>query len=188
MRKKRPSKVSHALQFNVAQLLKQQSGTRRVYDIDTEMPPLDDGLNVVASFRGQVRFTRVGAGLLATGNLETVIELQCNRCLSTFRVPASFEIEEEFRPSLDIVTGARLPQELDQDPATLIDERHILDMAEVVRQNLLLSLPSSPVCRPDCQGFCPQCGQNLNEGSCNCEEEVIDLRWMALKESVKHKT
>jgi uncharacterized protein len=183
MREKRPSRASHALQFNVAQLLKQPSGACRVYDIDAEMPPLDDALHVVAPFHGQVRFTRVGAGLLVTGELNTVIELECTRCLSSFRAPVSFEIEEEFHPTLDVVTGVRLPQEPDQDPATLIDEHHILDLAEVVRQDLLLSRPSS-VCRPDCRGFCPQCGQNWNEGTCNCQEKPFDPRWAALKENL----
>ena len=184
MREKRPGRASHALQFNVAQLLKQPSGTRRVSDIDAEMPPLDDTLTVVAPFHGPVIFTRVGAGLLVSGELDTVVELECTRCLSTFRVPVSFEIEEEFHPTLDIVTGLRLPLEPDQDPATLIDERHILDLAEVVRQDLLLSRPPSSVCRPDCRGFCPQCGQNWNEGTCDCQEESSDPRWAALRASI----
>ncbi len=188
MREKRPSKASHALQFNVAQLLKDSSGARRVYNIDTELPPLDEKLTVVAPFHGQVQFIRVGAGLLVTGNLETSVELECTRCLSVFRTRAHFEIEEEFHPTLDVVTGTRLPQKPDQDTATLIDEHHILDLAEVIRQDLLLSLPSSPTCRPDCHGLCPHCGQNLNEGSCSCEEEIVDPRWAALKENVMRET
>jgi uncharacterized protein len=46
-----------------------------------------------------------------------------------------------------------------------------------------LSLPSSPVCRPDCKGLCPHCGQDLNEGSCDCHTEAVDPRWAALKAS-----
>jgi uncharacterized protein len=185
MSKQRSRKASHSFQFNVAQLLKQPSGTRRVYDIDTaDVPPLDDDLKVVAPYyRGQVRLTRVGNGLLVTGELETSVELECTRCLSAFQTTTRFEIEEEFRPTLDILSGARLPQDPDQDIATLIDERHILDLAEVVRQDLLLSLPPSPVCRPDCRGLCPHCGQDLNEASCDCHAEAIDPRWAALKTS-----
>jgi uncharacterized protein len=182
MNKKRLKGNSHAFQFNVAQLLKQPSGTRRVYDIDTsEVPPFDDDLEVVAPFRGQVRLMRVGAGVLVTGGLETTLEVACTRCLTAFQTPVSFEIEEEFKPSVDIQTGGVLPQDPEQDEATLIDERHILDLAEVMRQSLVLSSPSSPVCRPDCQGFCPQCGQDLNEGSCDCQPEATDPRWAALK-------
>jgi uncharacterized protein len=184
MSESRANKASHALQFNVAQLLKQPTGTKRVYTIDTTMPSLDDDLTVVAPFRGQVRFIRANAGLLVTGDLETVVELECSRCLTTFQTAISFEIEEEFKPILDIVTGASVPQEPDQDQATLIDEQHILDLAEVVRQELVLSLPPSPVCRPDCRGLCPVCGKNRNEESCDCEVETADPRWEALRASL----
>ena len=182
MREKQSIRRSHALQFNVAQLLKGQSGARRDFEVDTILPSLDDRLVVVAPFHGHVHFVRVGAGLLVTGDLETTVELECSRCLTLFQQTVRFDIEEEFRPTLDITTGARLVQEPDQDAATLIDERHILDLTEVVRQDLLLSLPTSPLCRPDCRGLCPQCGQNLNEGSCHCEGELIDPRWAALIE------
>ena len=138
---------------------------------------------MVAPFNGQVRFTRAGSGILVTGKLETIVELECSRCLSALEAAARFEIEEEFHPTLDILTGARLPLEPDLDEATLIDERHILDLAEVVRQGLLLSLPPSPVCRSDCRGLCPHCGQNQNEGSCDCQTEVTDPRWATLKAS-----
>ncbi len=186
MRNQRPKKTSHALQFNVAQLLKQPTGSRRVYDItDADAPPLDDELHVVAPFNGQVRLTRIGSGILVTSTLETTLELECSRCLSTFLAETRFEIEEEFRPTLDVVSGARLTQEPDQDVATLIDERHILDLAEVIRQDLTLALPRSPVCRPDCQGLCPHCGQDRNEASCNCDTEIIDPRWTALKASLE---
>ena len=182
MNKKHLKKNPHAFQFNVAQLLKQPSGTRRVYDIDTSaVPPFDDDLDVVAPFRGQVRLMRVGTGVLVIGELETSVEVACTRCLTAFQTSIRFEIEEEFKPSVDIQTGGALSQEPDQDAATLIDERHILDLAEVVRQSLVLSMPSSPVCRPDCRGFCPQCGQDLNEATCDCQPEATDPRWAALR-------
>lgn len=182
MNQRRSKRTPHAFQFNVAQLLKQPSGTRRVYDIKDAagLPPLDD-LKVIAPFQGRLRFMRVGSGILVTGELGTRVELECGRCLTTFQTEAQFEIEEEFKPSVDINSGAHLAQDPDQDAATLIDERHILDLAEVIRQELTLSLPSSPVCRPDCAGLCPQCGQNRNEGTCDCDTDAVDPRWEALK-------
>jgi uncharacterized protein len=184
MNERRSRRASHAFQFNVAQLLKQPSGTRRIYDIEaSDGPPLDDDLKVVAPFRGEVRFMRVGAGILVTGVLETSVELDCSRCLTAFQTKTHFEIEEEFRPTHDVNSGARLAQEPDQDAATLINEQHILDLGEVIRQNLTLSLPASPVCRPDCDGLCPNCGQDWNEASCDCDTQDIDPRWAALKAS-----
>ena len=86
MNERRSRKTPHPFQFNVAQLLKQPSGTRRIYDIDAvDLPPLDDDLSIVAPFHGQLRFMRVGSGILVTGNLETTVQLECTRCLTTFQ-------------------------------------------------------------------------------------------------------
>jgi len=102
------------------------------------------------------------------------------RCLSQFRLPVRVDIEEVFRPIMDIGSGRKLELEPDQEPATLIDERHILDLTEVVRQDLWLGLPAAPACRADCKGLCPQCGQNCNQGECGCGADAADARWVAL--------
>mgnify|MGYP000041237084 CR=1 FL=1 len=177
---KRPSEAALALQFNVAQLLKQATGARRGYDIAVEAPELDQQLVLAGSLHGQISCLRIGAGILVTGELETVVRLECVRCLSEFDLPIRVEIEEEFRPTIDIVTGLRMEQEPDQDEATLIDEQHILDLAEVIRQAVWLEIPASPICRPDCKGLCPQCGQNRNQGECACPANPVDARWLAL--------
>jgi uncharacterized protein len=180
MPQSQPVKVSDALQFNVAQLLKQPTGARRTYSIDVEVFSLDENLALVEPLRGQVRLLRVGNGVLATGALHTAVQLTCTRCLGEFQLPVNFDIEEEFHPIIDVTTGASLKMEPDQDPATLIDEHHILDLTEVVRQDLWLNLPTSPACQPDCKGLCPHCGQNLNQGSCGCKTQTTDARWAAL--------
>lgn len=177
---KKPSEASLALQFNVAQLLKQATGARRSYDVAVEAPELDEQLVLVGALHGHIACLRVGAGILVTGQLETVVRLECVRCLSEFDRPIQVEIEEEFRPTIDIVTGLRVEQEPDQDEATLIDEQHILDLAEVIRQAVWLEIPASPICRPDCKGLCPQCGQNRNQGECSCQSDTVDARWVAL--------
>ncbi|MGQ9501655.1 MAG: YceD family protein [Anaerolineae bacterium] len=169
-----------ALQFNVAQLLKQATGASRSYEVDIPFPELDEQLILVAPLRGHVHFLRVGLGILASGTFSTVVELTCMRCLSEFHLPIEFEVEEEFTPTIDIVTGIKVPLPPDQDTATLIDEHHILDLTEVIRQDVWLSLPNSPICHPDCKGLCPYCGQNRNLEECNCRAEEIDARWISL--------
>ena len=54
-----------------------------------------------------------------------------------------------------------------------------LDLAQLTWEDLLLFLPSKLLCRDDCKGICPQCGKNLNEGTCECKKE-IDPRFAAL--------
>jgi uncharacterized protein len=97
-------------------------------------------------------------------------------------MPARFAIEEEFTPTIDIVTGAKLPLSGEEEVATRIDAHHILDLTEVIRQDLLLALPMYPVCRSKCKGLCPHCGQNWNEGACECSLEEIDPRLAVLRQ------
>jgi uncharacterized protein len=94
----------------------------------------------------------------------------------------TIELEEEFFPTLDIVTGAAISQPPEIEAANLIDEQHILDLLEVVRQEILVKSDSLFYCRPDCKGLCPHCGQDLNLGSCDCRDEFIDPRWTGLQE------
>jgi uncharacterized protein len=174
--------ASHALQINVAQLLKEPSGARRTYEIDgVALPQLDAGLQISSLLNGEVRLQRIGVGILVTGQFVCSRLMDCNRCLTPIEVPVSFKLEEEFRPTLDIINGTVLPQEPDFEKENLINEQHILDLIEVIRQELWLAGPSSPLCRPDCEGFCDQCGQNLKDGNCDCEVEETDVRWAGLQ-------
>ena len=81
-------------------------------------------------------------------------------------------MSEEFKPTVDVVRGAYVPVD-EEDAALLINEHHVLDIGEVVRQAVLLEVPMQVLCRPDCAGLCQTCGQDLNEGSCDCPDEDI---------------
>jgi uncharacterized protein len=66
------------------------------------------------------------------------------------------------------------------DPIYFIDEGW-LDLRKPLREQILLAMPMHLLCRPDCKGLCPNCGQNLNEGPCQCSTENIDPRLAVLK-------
>jgi uncharacterized protein len=173
------------VQFNVAQLLKAPSGSSRKYDILADVSLIDEDIRTVGPLSGSVELRRTSDGILATGQLQIKVEMTCCRCLEPFSLTVDFYLEEEFYPSVDIFSGGQINREdaesPEEDEATIIDEHHILDLSEVVRQNIVLAAPMHPVCRPDCAGLCSQCGHNLNEDPCGCHEEVIDPRWAALK-------
>ncbi|MFZ9157663.1 MAG: YceD family protein, partial [Ilumatobacteraceae bacterium] len=59
-------------------------------------------------------------------------------------------------------------------------ENDQIDLATMVRESVLLDLPDSPVCRPDCAGLCPACGADRNLGDCGCRIETPDPRWAGL--------
>lgn len=165
--------------FNVAQLMKAPVGTSLVYDFQEDNVQFDDDLKVIGPLNGYVRMRRTNQGLLVDGWVELTLELTCNRCLKEFELPMHVNFEEQFYPTVDVVSGLPLAS-FDEDEIFPIDARHQVDLTEAIRQNLLLALPMVAICQEDCKGLCPQCGHDLNLGPCECEPEV-DARLSVLK-------
>jgi len=137
-----------------------------------------DGCNYTV--QGTVRLMRTDHGILVQGTLNTDSELTCSRCLSLFDCPLTLNIEEEYLPTTDIISGSPLP--VPDDPGSFtINERNILDLTEAMRQYVLLAIPMKPLCHQDCAGLCPTCGTNLNQVSCDCSPEPADSRWAELR-------
>lgn len=170
------------MKFNVAQLLKEQSGGMRQQSLHEDIKTIDPDIVPLTTLDGNAQLVRTADGVLVRGRLNTSVELVCSRCLEPFSLPVRIALEEEFRPTIDIVTGASLPKAEAEESATLIDTHHILDLTEVVRQNILLAIPPYPVCRTKCAGLCPHCGKNWNDGPCDCHEDEIDPRMQVLKQ------
>ncbi len=169
------------MRFNVAQLLKAPIGDRREYELDDDIRSLDSDIEALEPLTGKLKLTRTASGILAAGKLHTVVSIECRRCMAAFTSPVDFELAEEFVPTVDVLTGVSLPTE-NVERALLIDERHMLDLAEVVRQYIILQREQYPLCDEACAGLCPVCGRNLNEGPCGCRDLSDDPRWAALRE------
>ena len=166
------------MRFNVAQLLKRATGSSRRYQMREGVEDLDLELVIREPLVGQIEMVRTVDGILVRGELTTALELRCDRCLEPLIQEVEFKIEEEFRPALDMSTGAQLPYDEEE---MRIDEHHIIDLTELIRQSIFLALPMHPVCRLNCLGFCDRCGQNLNEGPCDCSESMVDPRLEILR-------
>jgi len=169
------------MQINVAQLLKETTGATRSYDIDGTISS-DDGQE--CQVQGKVNLTRAARGIFVKGSFTCQIELTCGRCLDPFSHSSVFDAEEMFYPSIDILSGLPvvLPDE-DASSSFTIDEHHILDMSEMIRQYNLLAIPMKPLCRVDCAGLCPECGANLNENKCHCVRRPRTALAEALEEA-----
>jgi len=170
------------LTINVAQLLKGPTGAVRRLDLSEDITGIDDELTIRSPLTGSLTLVRTADGILVTASLETELEVECNRCLDPFFVRVRPEIQEEFHPSVDIHTGAQLPVFDTAEDATTINEHHDLDLAEVVRQAIFLSLPMNGLCKDSCAGLCSLCGQNLDEGQCQCVTDAVDPRLEVLKQ------
>jgi len=112
-------------------------------------------------------------------------EVLCARCVEPVLTALDGDFDLIFRPEeADAASGERAITE---------DETEIgyygksgLSLEDVVREQVLLSLPGRTLCKPDCKGLCPRCGQNLNLASCNCADTVADPRWNALADLASH--
>jgi len=166
------------MQINVAQQLKSAIGTVTEHDVDVVMDVT--GYGSTSQLKGKVSLTRTDRGILLEGVFKAEVELACSRCLSPFPCPLTLKIEEEYFPTVDVVSGASLPVP-DEIGCFTIDENHELDLTEAVHQYALLAVPMKPLCRPDCAGLCPVCGQNLNLRECQCPPQEADPRWAKLK-------
>jgi uncharacterized protein len=171
-----------SIKINVAQLLKAPTGAVRRRDVSEDITGLDDELEIKSPLTGRLKMIRSSDSILVTASLQTVVELECCRCLEPCTTPLNLEIEEEFYPSVDVHTGAQLPVTQAEEEATIIDEQHVLDLTEVIRQAIFLGLPMHPLCAQNCAGLCAQCGQNLKEGACQCAADEVDPRLEVLKE------
>jgi len=141
------------IQENVAQLLKEPVGSTRDYELDE---PVDiAGNEVGGQVKGKVRLTRTNRGILVRGTVNTGVEVTCSRCLNRFRCPLTFTIEEEYFPVIEVSSGAPLSPP-DEPGSFIIDEHHVLDLTEAIRQYALLAMPMKPLCREDCTGLSPK--------------------------------
>jgi uncharacterized protein len=167
------------MQINVSQLLQEPIGSTRDYEINEAADIIGEGKRY--QIKGQCRLLRTQRSILVKCGLTTEVELSCGRCLARFRQPLKVNFEEEYLPTVDVRSGVMLPSP-EEPNAFTIDEHHILDLTEGIRQYALMAIPMKPLCKKDCAGLCQKCGQNLNQGRCGCPAEEIDPRWSKLAE------
>ena len=114
------------------------------------------------------------------GKLHTGVELQCARCLDSVPQEINREFELLYRP---------LGSDAGKDELSVTDAEAEIGyyqgdgilLEDVLREQVLLSLPIKITCRADCKGLCPHCGKNLNQEQCSCSVPAEDPRWEALK-------
>lgn len=127
-----------------------------------------------ASLTLDLRLESVTEGVLVSGTVTAPVTSECGRCLD----PVSDEL------ALELVELFAYPNSA-TDETTGVDEVHrlegdLLDLEPVVHDVVVLGLPMAMLCRPDCAGLCPSCGQRLDDLPAGHERETLDPRWAAL--------
>jgi uncharacterized protein len=169
-----------ALVQPVAGLLADPPGTRRAYDVGPVRLDLGEDIHLHEPTTGRLGLSRTNRGLLVRADLHAVLDETCSRCLRPIEVPIDVTIDEEALPSVELTTGVPVDTGAEPDVVRL-DEHHQLDLEPLVREAIQLAEPIAPLCRPDCPGLCPICGQELASGPHDHPEEPVDPRLEALR-------
>jgi len=171
------SSSHHPLRVNVGFLINQAIGTHREISFDVSDVHLDEGLDF-QHLTGTIRFSRATQGIFMQARFETETEMQCVRCLKEYNQFLQTDFDELF-------SFPNFP--LGESGLVLPDSGNI-DLKPLLREYLLLELPSKPLCKPDCLGLCEVCGVDLNLTTCIHREEQTRKgktkeasRWDALR-------
>jgi uncharacterized protein len=165
--------LRHPLRLNVGFLIKAPIGTRRDFNFDYESMPLGEDLTV-HDFSGMARFDRTQQGLLLQGDFAAAADLECVRCLEPFSQPLKWSFSDLYAFDKRNMT----------DSGLLVPEDAQIDLEPLLREYALLEFPINPVCKPDCKGLCPVCGENLNLTDCGHRPESASP-FAALKDLLK---
>lgn len=108
------------------------------------------------------------------GTIRGVLQLTCSRCLQVFDYPLEIDFEVGL---VENIHG----DHYSPDEGFILFKGDEVDIQAGVEEAVFMAVPISPLCREDCQGLCPVCGQDKNTVACSCREENIDPRWEKLK-------
>jgi uncharacterized protein len=135
---------------------------------------------------------RTGRAVAVVGRLRAALALECARCLVAVESALDLPVSLLFVPArpvagphddpLESLGLSGLPFELPGADLELLDYTgQEIDLSEAVVDQVVLALPIKPLCQEACRGLCPACGQDLNAGRCDCDEEPVDPRFAPLK-------
>ncbi|MEP7354547.1 MAG: DUF177 domain-containing protein [Acidobacteriota bacterium] len=128
---------------------------------------------------GQAAFVLGSEEIRVTGRLKVTMQVECDRCLEPGFHPIDSDFEMVYRP---VAEGYGEEISVDESEADLgFYQGNGIELNDVLREYILLALPMQRLCKEDCQGICPVCGQNRNLNPCTCEVRPTDPRWAALK-------
>jgi len=137
------------------------------------------GIEVVAVPTGaeielDLRLESVAEGVLVSGTASGVAVGECARCLTKLDLPVSAELRELFAYP-DSTTAATTD---DDEIPRLVDD--LIGLEPLVRDEIVLTLPLAPLCRPDCPGLCVECGERFDDLEPGHSHEILDSRWVDL--------
>lgn len=126
----------------------------------------------------QVSFHRAGDDLFFYGHIASRPVGQCARCLERYDFPLDVDFAVVLAPK---PPAGQSPDRAEEDVDIGYYDGDEVDLTPIVREQIILALPTRPLCREECRGLCPQCGANRNDTECGCTGDAGDLRLAVLR-------
>jgi uncharacterized protein len=151
------------------------------YEINETSLEAED-VSCVEPITGSIDFTNADSHIVVRGSFKTSILMDCSRCLEPTKMPVVVKIEEELPiPSQQAILAGHVDvEEAEEEVLEPFFLHNIFDLSEYIRQAILMEAPLKPLCSEECKGLCPTCGMNLNEGACDCPEDLSASPFAAL--------
>jgi uncharacterized protein len=145
-----------------------------------EVPTEGDAYRVVAPVALSFEIHKDSDRFRLVGRVTTELELLCSRCLEPFRLPIDAPFDLRYLPATEVAADEEKEIE-ENDLETSYYRDDVIDLNELLREQFYLALPMKPLCTDACRGLCPQCGTNLNTGTCDCAPAWEDPRLAPLR-------
>ena len=141
-------------------------------------------LHFVETIQVHVHTSIVKKTVLIVGTAKTKIKVPCSRCLAPFDLDIATDFSTTAMPewASPVITDTMNDVELNGDDIDVISyDGDSIDLREEIAQQIIMSLPAKPVCRPSCKGLCNHCGIDLNQSGCQCSTANVNSPFAALK-------
>jgi uncharacterized protein len=185
------SKAPDSFKLNTYELPR-RAGEMKEYELDIVVKE-KFGVDLMSVPSGEIievdaRLESVTEGVLLSADVYAVAQGECIRCLDPVEIVIERKIQElyNYEPTNERGKKKRKSstEDLTSEDLDVADEfmmdGDILDLETPIRDAIVLSLPSNPLCSQDCLGLCPECGGKWAELPEDHAHEVIDARWARL--------
>jgi len=157
--------------LNVGFIVHEEIGRNHDFPFEFDKVSLGDDLEL-HNFEGIINVGKTPQGLVVQADFSAETTLNCVRCLTDFNHELDWSFTELYA----------FDQRSETDSGLILPEDAHIELGELLREYAILEIPISPICKPDCQGLCMECGQNLNEKDCGHSPEENNSPFAKLKD------
>ena len=148
--------------------------------LDLELSETVESDVICSPITARLKIVKIGSEIMVAGEMRADATLQCSRCLKEFLSNLSVPVDVVYHPLTELKGDERheiATKELDLD----FYSGEEMDIAALLKEQILLNLPMKPLCGEFCKGICLKCGKDLNINRCTCDEQDADTRGEVLK-------